>query len=219
MLVQTSGEDKYEVLALYTFRNTGAAIITVELTAQQTEIPFLKFLQGSEGLGYEATQDSAPFISMNNGFAMAPNETPYGILAYSSIAKAKETTITQEFSLSATAVRIFLPDGMEAQGDTLTAEGSQDVQGTTYQLYVAKDIKAGDTLTFKVSGTPKTTDATNPDATTSSNNTLLIGAGVLGLGLILAGAWMYYRDRKRTQEADDDEDGEADEEELNPPKK
>ena len=92
--------------------------------------------------------------------------------------------------------------------------GSQDVQGTTYQLYVAKDIKAGDTLTFKVSGTPKTTDATNPDATTSSNNTLLIGAGVLGLGLILAGAWMYYRDRKRTQEADDEEDGEADEEEF-----
>ena len=214
LFVQTSGEDKYEILALYTFRNTGDAIITVELTSQQTEIPFLKFLQGSEGLGYEATQDSAPFISMNNGFAIAPNETPYGILAYSSIAKAKETTITQEFSLPATAVRIFLPDGMEAQGDTLTAEGSQDVQGTIYQLYVANDIKAGDTLTFTVSGTPKTTDATNTGTTTSSNNTLLIGAGVLGLGLILAGAWMYYRDRKRTQEADDEEDDEADEEEF-----
>lgn len=213
MFVQTSGEDKYEVLALYTFRNTGDAIITVELSSQQTEIPFLKFLQGSEGLGYEATQDSAPFISMNNGFAMAPTETPYGILAYSSIAKAKETTITQEFSMPATAVRIFLPDGMEAQGDTLTAEGSQDVQGTIYQLYVASDIKAGDTLTFKVSGTPKTTDATT-GSTTSSNNTVLIAAGVLGLGLIIVGAWLYYRDRKRTQEIDDEEDDEADEEEF-----
>jgi mono/diheme cytochrome c family protein len=209
MFVQTSGEDKLEVLALYTFRNTGDAIITVELTSQQTEIPFLKFLQGSEGLGYEATQDSAPFISMNNGFAMAPNETPYGILAYSSITKAKETTITQEFSLPATAVRIFLPDGMEAQGDTLTAEGSQDVQGTIYQPYIANDLKAGDTLTFTVSGTPKVTETEN--TTTSSNNMLLIAAGGLGVGLILVGAWLYYRDRKRTQADDEEDDDEGDE--------
>jgi len=212
MFVQTSGEDKLEVLALYTFRNTGDAIITVELTSQQTEIPFLRFLQGSEGLGYEATQDSAPFISMNNGFAMAPNETPYGILAYSSIAKTKETTITQEFSLPATAVRIFLPDGMDAQGDTLTAEGSQDVQGTIYQSYVANDVKAGDTLTFTVSGTPKVAETTNA---TSSNNTLLIAAGGLGIGLILVGAWLYFRDRKRTQaddEEDDDDESDAEDE-------
>lgn len=212
MFVQTSGEDKYEILALYTFRNTGASVITVGLAAQQQEIPFLKFVQGSEGLGYEAVQDSAPFISMNEGFAMAPNELPYGILAFSSVVKGdKETTITQELTLPATTVRIFVPDGMEAQGDNLTVEGAQDVQGTAYQSYVASEFKAGDILTFKVSGTPKTAETTGTGATPSSNNTLLLAAGALGIGLILVGAWMYYRNRKRTQAEEDEEDAEEEE--------
>jgi len=211
LFVQISGEDKYEILALYTFRNPGESVITVGLTAQQQEIPFLKFVQGSEGLGYEAVQDSAPFISMNEGFAMAPNELPYGILAFSSVAKEKETTITQELTLPATTVRIFVPDGMEAQGDNLTVEGAQDVQGTAYQSYVAKEFKAGDKLIFKVSGTPKTAEATDTGAVTSSNNTLLIVVGALGIGLILVGAWMYYRDRKRTQADEDEEDAEEEE--------
>jgi mannitol-1-phosphate/altronate dehydrogenase len=83
-----------------------------------------------------------------------------------------------------------------------------------YQSYVANDLKAGDALTFTVSGTPKAAEATDTDATASSNNTLLIAAGGLGIGLILVGAWMYYRDRKRTQEdeEEDDDDDENDEE-------
>ncbi|NTU56434.1 MAG: hypothetical protein HGA79_09320, partial [Anaerolineales bacterium] len=52
------------------------------------------------------------------------------------------------------------------------------------------------------------------DTAASNNTALLIGAGGLGVALILAGAWMYLRDRKRTEEAEDDEkDNEADDEE------
>jgi len=189
-------------------------VIAVEMTAQQQEIPFLKFPQGSKGLGYEAVQDSAPFISMNEGFAMAPNEQPYGILAFSSVIKGeKETTVTQELIMPATAVRIFVPDGMKAEGTNITADSPQDLQGVVYQSYVANDLKAGDALSFTVSGTPKAAEASDTDATALSNNTLLIVAGGLGIGLILVGAWMYYRDRKRAQEdnEEDDEDEAEDE--------
>jgi len=214
LFVQISGEDKYEILALYTFRNPGKSVIAVEMTAQQQEIPFIKFPKGSEGLGYEAMQDSAPFISLNEGFAMAPNELPYGILAFSSVVKGKkETTVTQELVMPATAVRIFVPDGMEAEGANITADSPQDIQGAMYQSYVANDLKAGDALTFTVSGTPKAAETTDPDATAAPNNTLLIVAGGLGIGLILVGAWMYYRDRKRTQADDEEEDDDENDEE------
>ncbi len=214
LFVQVSNETNYEILALYTFRNAGESVIAVEMTAQQQEIPFLKFPQGSKGLGYEAVQDSAPFISLNEGFAMAPNEQPYGIMAFSSVVKEdKETTITQEFVMPATAVRIFVPDGMAAQGDNITAESPQDVQGAVYQSFVANNIKAGDTLTFKVSGTPKTAETT--DATAApTNKTLLFAAGGLGVGLIIVGAWLYYRDRTRTQEDDEEADEDSEEEEF-----
>ncbi|MEP7135626.1 MAG: c-type cytochrome, partial [Chloroflexota bacterium] len=213
MFVQADGDKGYQFIAVYTFRNGTDKTITVNMTDKQ-EIPFLKFLTGAEGLGYEASQDSAPFISTNEGFAMAPNDKAYSLLAFSSVAKQKEINVTQELVIPATAVSIFVPDGMEAKGDKLKADSAQDVSGTKYQSYIANDFKAGDKLTFTLTGTPKVTDTTGTTTpSTSKNNALLIGAGGLGLALILAGAWMYYRDRKRAQETDAEED-EDDEEEA-----
>ena len=207
LVIRLKSDTAYEVVALYNFRNAGDSVIVVE-TAEQQEISFLKFPNGAERLGYEAWQDSAPFISMDNGFALAPNEKPYGILAFSSVAKQAETTLTQEFVLPATAVRIFVPDGMELKGGNITADGPQaDIQGIVYQAYAVNDIKAGDTLTFKLTGAPKAPESANI-TTTSSNNKLLIGAGGLGLALILAGVWMFWRDRQRAQESDEEDDDE-----------
>jgi len=200
--------DEYEILALYTFRNASDSTVSVAMGSQE-EIPFLKFPTGTQGLGYEAVQDSARFISTNDGFAMAPNELPYGILAYSSLAQAKEISISQPFILPAAIVRIFVPEGMKAESDQITDDGLQDVQGLKYQAYSTNDLKAGDVLTFTVTGSakaaPTATDGTSP------NNTLLIGAGALGILLLLIGGWTYLRDRNRTDE--EDGEGEDDDEE------
>jgi mono/diheme cytochrome c family protein len=196
-----SKESAYEVLALYTFRNSSESIVAIPMGNQQ-EIPFLKFPENSQGLGYEAVQDSAPFLSIDGGFAMPPNEVPYGILAFASIAREKDTSVTQPLILPVTVVRILVPDGMEVKGDQLTKDSPQNIQGAVYQAYLASHLKAGDALTFTVSGSPKTSvESGNP-----TNNALLIGAGGLGFALILAGAWMYLRDRKRTEEADEEEE-------------
>jgi mono/diheme cytochrome c family protein len=194
----------YEILALYTFRNTGESIISVAMGAQQ-EIPFLKFPTGAQALGYEAVQDSASFISTADGFAMTPSEQPYGILAFSSVAREKETSVTQPLALAVTHVRIFVPDGMKVEGSRFTQDSPQNIQGITYQSYIASGLNAGEVLTFTLSGSPKT--ATGVDESSASNNTLLIGAAGLGMALILAGAWMYLRERNRI-EAGDEEDEE-----------
>jgi hypothetical protein len=111
-------------------------------------------------------------------------------------------------------VRIFVPDGMELKGDKITADSTQSISDTVYQSYVANNIKAGDKLTFVLTGTPKVTDTPNAATTTTSkNNTLLFGAGGLGLALILAGAWLYWRDRQRLQEIDEEDSEEDDDEE------
>ena len=214
MFIQVSGDANYQVLALYNFHNSSQKMITVDMTNVQ-EIPFLKFVTGAEQLGYQGVQDSAPLIGTDKGFGLAPNDKTYGILALSSVAKKSETTISQDFVLPAKAVRIFIPDGMKLQGDKITADSPQTIQNVVYQSYVASDIKAGDTLTLKLTGTAKaTTDTTSTTTTASSkNNILLIGAGGLGLVLILAGVFLYWRDRKQTQSADETEP-EAEEEEF-----
>ena len=202
----SSAEATYDVLVLYNFRNMGDSVVAVKMKEQQ-EIPFLKFPNGATGLGYEAVQDSAPFISMDDGFAMAPREQPYGILAYSTVQKQPETTVTQEFSLPVALVRIYVPDGMKVTGEALTAEDTQDIQGTLYRSYKAANFEAGEGLTFEISGTPSGIEA-GAATTSSGNSMILFTAGGLGILLIGAGVWMYLRDRRHTHEELQEEDDE-----------
>jgi mono/diheme cytochrome c family protein len=197
----------YEILGLYTFRNPGESTVYVEMKDLQ-EIPFLKFPTGKvTGMGYEALQDSAPFSNTADGFAMQPSEIPYGIISFANIEQEKEISVSQPLVLPVSVVRVFVPEGMEAKGDQLTPDSPQDIQGQAYQTYLASDTQAGDELTFTITGSPKSVSA--PAGTESPNNSLLIGAGGLGIVLLLVGAWMYFRDK--TSEDEDDDDDEEDE--------
>jgi hypothetical protein len=69
----------------------------------------------------------------------------------------------------------------------------QVIQNNNYHEFAALDVKAGQTLQFKVSGRPRASSATGPDA---RQITVMVGGG-LGLLLIGAGAFLYLRDRKR----------------------
>jgi hypothetical protein len=67
-------------------------------------------------------------------------------------------------------------------------------------------------LAFTLSGNPKAASTTT-DLT--QNQPLLIGAGALGLVLIIAGVWMYLRDRNRMEEqVEEDEDEFEDKESI-----
>jgi hypothetical protein len=103
-------------------------------------------------------------------------------------------------------VSIFVPDGLEVEGDLLTKGTPQDIQGSRYQMYTAENLKGGDDLTFTVSGSPKASSSADTSNPAGINSNLLIGAGGLGIALILVGAWMYVRDRNRMDEDDEDSD-------------
>jgi hypothetical protein len=90
----------------------------------------------------------------------------------------------------------------------------QDPNGQTvnFHNYSTGSLKANDTLTFTISGNPKDTSST---ADLTQNSALLIGAGALGFVLILAGGWMYLRDRNRVEvKAKEQEDEFEDQESI-----
>ena len=100
---------------------------------------------------------------------------------------------------------------MEVQGEGLTYESEQDIQGTLYQSYLASNVTAGTKLTFELTGEPAGTESTSAS---TSNNWLLYGAGGLGLVLILGGAWLYWRDRMPQSTDEEIEDSEEEESEF-----
>ena len=201
-----ANETEVQIFGVYTISNPTDKSIQVKMAAQEA-IPFVPFPEGSTPLGYEATQDTAAFIQTADGFAMPPSTTPYGLIAFASYPKSDTIVVSQTVPLAISGVSILLPEGLKAEGDQLTDEGVQTMQSASFHIYTTGALKADETLKFTITGKPQDT-AVNPDLT--QNKTLLIGAGAFGIVLIVAGAWLFMRDRKRVEEVDeeDEEDNE-----------
>ena len=101
------------------------------------------------------------------------------------------------------ALTIFLPEGVKAESTQLADHGLQPVNNLQFQMYAAGNIAADATIKFTLSATPQTASSSTTE--TTPNNNLLIGAGALGIALILVGAWIYFRDRNRGNAVDDDD--------------
>jgi hypothetical protein len=109
-------------------------------------------------------------------------------------------------------ITLLLPEGVEVEGKTLTDGGAQAMGSMNFHVYTASGLDKGESIDFTLKGKPQETTV-NPDPT--QNKTLLFAIGGLGVALILAGAFMFWRDRKREDETDEEED-EGDEELQDP---
>jgi mono/diheme cytochrome c family protein len=199
------GTDTVQVFNVYSFRNPGDELIVVKLS-ENSEIPFIKSPEGSSGFGYEPMQDSEKFVQTGDGFAIPPSEGTYGLVAFASLPKSEAVDYSQEFVLPIASVTVFLPEGVKAENTDMTDLGLQPIQNFNFQIYELDNVATGDKVAFTASGTPKEAAAASTPKATTSNRNLLIGAGALGIALVLAGAWMYLRDRKRVEEETDVED-------------
>jgi len=199
-----AAEGNAQVFSVYTITNATDKTVTVKM-ASPTDIPFIAFPDGMEVSGFQASQDSAPFGQTTDGFAMPPAKIPYGLIAVASFPKADKVSVSQAALLPIDKINLFLPEGMEAKGDTLTDEGIQAQQNTNYHVYSATNLKKDESLKFTVTGKLPNT-AVKPDI--MQNKNLLIGLGAFGVALILAGGWLFLRDRKGKEEVDEEESDE-----------
>ena len=203
-------ENEIQVFGAYSFRNPTDKTIVVELK-DNLEIPFIPAPEGAQALGFEPMQDSETFTSIDNNLAFPPSEQPYGLIAFSTMARESQIEVAHPFVLPVASLTVFLPEGIKAQGTQLTDHGVQTIEGLNFQMYAAGDLPAGNTLVFTLSGTP-TDPSTSTSTTTSTpetrtNLSILIGAAALGLGLIAAGAWMFMRDRRQLEGTNHKEEG------------
>ncbi len=197
--------EETQIFAVYFITNTSEQTVLVPM-AEGTNIPFISFPEGATGLGFETTDNSAKFVQTENGFAIPPSETPYGLIAFASIPKASELKIVQPALLPINSISLFLPEGMNAEGTTLTDTGIQNLQGANFHVYTAAPVAQDTNFEFTLTGEPASVSEA-PDIT--QNQTVLIGVGVLGVILILAGVFIYMRDRKKFAELDEEDDDEV----------
>ncbi len=198
MYFDFANEENVQILAVYSITNTSEKTVIVKLDETQ-KVPFIEMPNNTASIGYEASPDSAPFVPLVDGFAMPPSETSYGLIAFASLPKMDEIEINQPAVLPISEVMLLLPEGVTAKGETLTDNGPHEFQGGTFNMYTSSGMGANESISFTLSGKPGNT-AVAPNI--FQNQTLLIGVGTFGILLILAGTWMYLRDRKRAREND-----------------
>ena len=150
-------------------------------------------------------------VHTDKGLAIPPSHNSYGLLAFTTLPKKEKYDIAQQFILPVASYTVFLPAGVTASSSSLTDQGAQNIQNFNFQVYTTQNVAAGETVKYSVSGQPKVTasdsGATTPAANTSTktNQGVLIGGGLLGIALIAAGGWLFWRDRKRGEEEVEEE--------------
>ncbi|MFL7870896.1 MAG: c-type cytochrome [Anaerolineales bacterium] len=195
-----------QVIEVYTLSNSSDKTLIVETDG--TNIPFIKVPEDAQNVGFDLSQDSAPILSADNGFAMPPSETTYGLILFFNLPYTNSVSITQSVALSIPSVVVLVPEGIKLKSDQLDSLGVQNFQGSNFEQFNSEALEPGDTLEFSLRGNASTSSSSA--ATVDNRQTLLIGAGAFGVALILAGVWMFLRDRNKLDEGDF-EDEEEDE--------
>jgi mono/diheme cytochrome c family protein len=163
-----------------------------------TSLPFMPLPEGAMDVGLELSQDSAPLtVTADGDFAIPPSDEFYSIIAFFSMPYDKSLELNQALELPVSSALVIVPEGIKVKSDQLTDEGIQQTQqGFNVQAYAGEGLSAGTPLELSLSGKVK------PAGSIDNRQTLLIGAGAFGVILILAGVWMFLRDRDRIDEDD-----------------
>jgi mono/diheme cytochrome c family protein len=200
-------EGGVQVFELFTISNTTNEAYV--FATDGTSLPFMPLPEGATNVGLEISQDSAPLLPTENGeYAIPPSDKYYSLIAFFSLPYDKSLELKQPLALPVSSALVIVPEGIKVKSDQLTDAGIQQTQqGFNVQTYSGSGLSAGAPLEITLSGKVKSAAATD------NRQILLIGAGAFGAVLILAGVWMFLRDRGKPDE-DDIEDGEGNEDEF-----
>lgn len=208
-----------QVIQFYVIANPS----TTTVIPAEEGLPALTFNlpQGATNLQFENGALGGRFVLTGDGFGdlqpLAPTSEGNGyqlIYAYE-LPLQDSQEIRQTINMKASTVSILAPLGVTITGENLVDGGQQDMgTGGSFQIYTVSDLQAGSELAFTIAGTPSQ-PATSPTTSGTDDTTrnIIIAIGAFGIGLILAGAYLFWRDRQLGTDDDDDEDDNADEDE------
>lgn len=200
VILDYSKPDVIQIVEFYVISNPGtktvipkkgAAAVTVTLPKGYTNLQFQdgqlgdRFLQTADGFG-----DTVP---------VPPSSQQYQLVFAFDLPYSTNFDFIEPVSLDVSAVTFLVSEGVKADAPGIVDGGLKDMGngGGKYQLYELGAYKTGQSLKVNVSGAPGQAVSAPPVTGTDSTRNMIIGVGALGLALILAGGWLFWRDRRR----------------------
>lgn len=194
-----------QVNEIYIFTNPSQSAVIVETDG--SSIPFIRIPpEAGTAVTFQLSQDSAPLYPAANGVAILPGEgLQYGIVATFSLPYERRLEWDHTFLLPVDSLDIFVPAGVKVRAARLMDRGIREMQGTTYHLYEADSLAAGEPFALTISGLP----GESPLLNLGEQNSLVIGMGALGVVFIAIGVYLFLRDRARQPDEETEETEDA----------
>ena len=201
IILDYSQADTIQVIEFYVISNPGvktvipaqkgAAIVTASLPKGYTN---LQFQDGQLGDRYIQTADG-----FGDTLPVPPGSQKYQLVFAFNLPYSANFDFVEPFSLNVSSITFLVSEGVKADAPGIIDGGLKDMGngGGKYQLYTLDGRKAGESMKVSVSGAPGQVSSTPPATGTDSTRNIIIGVGALGLALMLAGGWLFWRDRKR----------------------
>jgi mono/diheme cytochrome c family protein len=196
-LMELADDKTLRVVELYVISNNsdrtvmateeGKPVITYSLPADATN---LQLQDGELGTRYVKTEDG-----FGDTVPVRPGQSSYQAMFSYELPFDRKLDLVRTANLPVQAVVILTPEGsISVKGNGIQDGGARDMQGAQYHLYNGSSLAAGDDLRLSISG-GTTAGGAAAFLTGGSSGNLLIGLGALGIVLILAGVWVFWRGR------------------------
>lgn len=183
-----------EVIELYVISNPGNK--TIVSAKEGDPVVSFKLPSGATNLQFQDGSLGGRYVQTADGFgdtvSIPPGSGSYQVLFSFDMPYNKKLDLVQPITLPTNAVVVLSPEGViSVKGDQLQDAGTRDVQGTQYHMYNGPAYNPGQDLRLTVT----TGSGGQGLAIASGSSSLLIGVGAFGIALIVAGAYLFVRNR------------------------
>ncbi len=197
-------ENTLRVIQLYIMSNMSDKTLVASADDQPTvrfRVPEgaqnLEFQDGILGDRYLVTEDG-----FGDSVAVRPGAGTYEVLYAYDLPYDGSYDLSQELDYPVNAVVILMPEGnVKIKSDNLQDEGLRDVQGSQYRVYNGSMLPAGENLELEIAGK---SGGGGISLSSGSASSAIIGLAAFGFALIVAGVWLYQRNRTTNGEHTED---------------
>jgi len=191
--------DQVHIGEIYIISNFGTAAVVSEIAGLPTvSFPLpegamsIEFDNGILGERYLKTEDG-----FGDTVSIPPGSGVYQVLVYYNLPyQRNKLDFSHLVPYSVGAVVVMTPvNQVTVKGNTLEDMGIQSISDGAVHIYTGESIAAGEKLQFQVSGKPDTI-LTQDESLPSQVPGYLFVLAALGAGMILAGSWLFFRNRK-----------------------
>jgi mono/diheme cytochrome c family protein/5-hydroxyisourate hydrolase-like protein (transthyretin family) len=205
------GQDVVRVGALALLSNSDARAIVAAGTGEGTL--FFDLPKSAVNLQLQEGELGGRFIQTETGFAdtlaVIPGQGSHQVVFAFDVPYTRSAKLEFPLRYPVSGEIIVVPDGMRVESEALEESGVRQIEGASYRTYSGGALAAGQTLTLRLSGKPATARTSG-----MQGYELVIAAAALGVVLIGAGVWGWWRSRRAEKDEIEAEAGANEERET-----